>query len=151
VIILDNVSPTMEASSSRLHGQHVAMMGVDNPVNFSPLSESPDLPDNPLMFDDHRTAIPTLTSPWEWQEIVITEAEGGGLDISGPTAENIAETLIALLRSHRSSDIFVPVTGVTCKQSPLRCFIDRWHNIEMYGTAIVYYLLLTDIFHQWIR
>jgi hypothetical protein len=67
----------------------------------------------------------------QWQDMVFTESDGEGLQVIGPTAEAIADTLIALVRSHRSSVPFVPATAVECEQSPLRCFFNRWHDIQM--------------------
>lgn len=66
-----------------------------------------------------------------WQNNVYSSANYDGLDVSGPTADAVADALLSLLKSHKLSTPFVPPEGVVCEKLPLGSFSQRWHNIRM--------------------
>jgi hypothetical protein len=72
-----------------------------------------------------------------WQNKVYgMNGRGQALKVTGSTVGTIADTLLALLKSHRTGIPFSPTPGVRCAESPLQSFIQRFHDIEMYAKRI---------------
>ena len=66
-----------------------------------------------------------------WQTDILEHAHREGLSISGPTSDAVAEALLSILTSKRSSSPFVCPEGVVCTNVELRSFIHRWHDMRM--------------------
>jgi hypothetical protein len=86
------------------------------------------------------TAIPKATSSeiTAWLDTVFEGRGITGVDISGPTARIIAESLLNFLHSHRSSTPFVLPHNVTCEEElSLESLTGRWYGIEMCVTRLL--------------
>jgi len=109
---------------------HTADEGIRTHEN---IHTAENIPDDNMAPDPGAFLIP-MADEFEidlWQSGILEHAHREGLSISGPTSDAVAEALLSILISKRSSSPFVCPEGVVCTNVELRSFIHPWHHIRM--------------------